>query len=110
MDTLKKALAFLIIGTIAEGHKEKRREDEALRRGGQGGNGKPKMKILWYAFFRGELCRIRKDRAGSLLCEVWRKGAWSEGPDFAEEDFKGRAISEEEALEWMRSCFKEKNI
>jgi hypothetical protein len=68
------------------------------------------MKILWYAFFKGELCRIRKGEGGSLLSEVWRKGVWTEGPDFAQEDFKGRAISGEEALEWMRSCFKEKKI
>jgi len=68
------------------------------------------MKILWYAFFKGELCRIRKGEASPLLSEVWRKGVWTEGPDFAQEDFKGRAISGEEALEWMRSCFKEKKI
>lgn len=68
------------------------------------------MKILWYALFKGELCRIRKDTAGSLFCEVWRKGVWSKGPDFAEENFNGRALSREEAQEWMRSCFKEKKV
>ncbi len=94
----KKHWHFSGTGIIEDRFKEKR------------GNGKPKMKILWYAFFKGELCRIRKDRAGLLLCEVWRKGVWSEGPDFAEQDFKGRAISRDEALEWMRSCFKEKKV
>lgn len=68
------------------------------------------MSVLWHAIFRGELCRIRKGRGGVLISEVWRKGSWMPGSDFAEVDFKGRMITSDEAEEWVRSHFREKRV
>jgi len=65
---------------------------------------------LWYALFEGELCRIRKTRPGRIVCEAWRNGVWVKGPDFAEVDFKGRMLFEEEADEWIRSHFRDKRL
>lgn len=68
------------------------------------------MKILWNAIFKGSLCRIRKGRDGSLISEIWQNGSWMPGPDFAEVDFKGKMISKDEADDWMRVHFREKNL
>ena len=55
------------------------------------------MKALWYALFKGELCRILKDGKGRLNCQVWRNGFWVQGPDFSKLDFTGRMVLEDEA-------------
>ncbi len=68
------------------------------------------MPTLWYALFKGDLCRIRHTKEGRLVCEVWRDGSWLEGPDFSEVDFTGRMITEDEALEWIKARFREKRI
>ena len=68
------------------------------------------MHILWHAIFKGKLCRIRKKNAGGLISEIWQNGSWVPGPDFAEIDFKGKMISKDEADEWMRMHFREKNF
>ncbi len=68
------------------------------------------MRTLWYALFRGELCRIRERGKGGLICEAWRQGSWEIGPNFAEIDFRGRMILEEEAAEWIRRHFREKRL
>lgn len=68
------------------------------------------MRTLWYALFMGELCRLRKDAYERLVSEVWRNGSWVQGANFAEEDFKGRTLSENEALDWIRRHFREKHI
>jgi len=68
------------------------------------------MGTLWYALFRGELCRIRRGWLGRLHCETWRNGFWVPGPNLAEVDFTGRAIAESEAQEWIRIHFREKKI
>ena len=65
------------------------------------------MTTLWYALFQGELCRIRR-RSGGLVCEAWRAGCWELGPNFAEIDFKGRMIMEDEAQAWIRRRFRHK--
>jgi hypothetical protein len=69
-----------------------------------------RSEILWHALFRGELCRIRNQGDGGLICEAWRNGSWVAGPDFAELDFKGRMIFEDEADEWIRRRFREKKL
>lgn len=66
--------------------------------------------ILWYALYKGELCRIRKQLAVGLLCEVWREGVWVAGPDFSAADFTGRMISEAEARNWVRLHFRTKTV
>jgi hypothetical protein len=68
------------------------------------------MSTLWYALFKGSLCRIRDRNGGGLICEVWRNGSWVGGPDFAEVDFTGRMILKEEAEEWIRTHFRQKKI
>lgn len=68
------------------------------------------MKFAWYALFKGELCRIRKGRRGRLQSEVWRNGVWFLGPDFSQEDFTGRRVSEEEAEDWIREHFRDKRL
>jgi hypothetical protein len=68
------------------------------------------MTVLWYAFFQGDLCRLRRRRGGSLVSEVWRNGLWVAGPDFAEVDFRGRAIAEDEAMAWIRTRFRTKKV
>jgi hypothetical protein len=68
------------------------------------------MNILWHAIYRGRLCRIRKGRDGSLISEMWQNGSWTPGPDFAEVDFKGKMITQDEADEWVRVHFREKNF
>ncbi len=68
------------------------------------------MPTLWYALFKAELCRIRQTREGKLVCEVWRDGSWVKGPDFAEIDFTGRMIMEDEAREWIKAKFRQKRI
>lgn len=64
--------------------------------------------VLWYALHKGELCRIRKPHGGGMVCEVWREGSWTGGPDFAVMDFTGRMISEAEARTWIRLHFRSK--
>jgi hypothetical protein len=68
------------------------------------------MGTLWYALFRGELCRIRRLKSGALVSEAWRNGTWQLGPDFAGVDFRGRVLPEDEAHEWIRSRFREKRL
>lgn len=68
------------------------------------------MATLWYALFKGELCRIRQTREDKLVCEVWRDGSWVKGPNFAEVDFTGRMIMEDQAKEWIKARFREKRI
>jgi hypothetical protein len=68
------------------------------------------MSTLWYALFKGELCRIREESGGGLVSETWRNGSWVPGPDFAEIDFTGRMILKEEAEAWIRSHFREKKV
>jgi hypothetical protein len=68
------------------------------------------MKILWHAIFKGKLCRIRKGTGGSLISEMWLNGSWMPGPDFAEVDFNGKMITKDEADEWIRDHFREKNF
>jgi hypothetical protein len=68
------------------------------------------MKALWYALFKGELCRILKDGKDRLICQVWRNGFWVQGPDFSKLDFTGRRIPEDEARKWIQNQFREKAI
>ena len=68
------------------------------------------MNVLWHAIYRAKLCRIRKSKDGSLISEMWQNGSWMPGPDFAEVDFKGKMITKDEADEWMRAHFHEKNF
>jgi len=68
------------------------------------------MGTLWYALFRGELCRIRRTADGLLVTEIWRNATWGPGPDFSRFDFEGRMIFEDEAQEWIRSRFREKRV
>ncbi len=68
------------------------------------------MGTLWYAIYKGDLCRIRQKQDGSLVCEAWRNGSWGPGPNFAEVDFTGRMIFEDEAKEWIRRRFREKKV
>lgn len=72
--------------------------------------GERALTILWYALFKGELCRLRRSADGRLLSEVWRSGCWLKGPDFTKSDFTGRAISSEEADAWIRARFKRKRM
>jgi hypothetical protein len=66
--------------------------------------------VLWYALYKGELCRLRRTPDGRLVSEAWRDGFWVKGPDFGERDFTGRSISPEEADAWIRARFKKKLI
>jgi hypothetical protein len=78
-------------------------KDEDLRK-------RPLVTVLWYALFKGELCRIREGSESGLISEVWRNGQWREGPDFSSVDFTGRAIDRHQADEWIRSRFKDKTF
>jgi len=44
------------------------------------------------------------------VCETWRNGSWVKGPNFAEVDFTGRMVFEDEAEEWIRARFREKRV
>ena len=68
------------------------------------------MGVLWYALYKGDLCRIRQKDDGTLVCEAWRNGSWVKGPNFAEVDFTGRMVFEDEAQEWIRARFREKKV
>jgi hypothetical protein len=68
------------------------------------------MSILWYALFKGRLCRIRQKEDARLISESWQNGSWVTGPDFSEVDFTGRVILKEEADEYIRIRFRQKRM
>jgi hypothetical protein len=68
------------------------------------------MGVLWYALFKGELCRIREKYNHRLVSEIWRNGSWIPGHDFAATDFTGRVISEEDARDWIQNHFRKGTV
>ncbi|MFN3534457.1 MAG: hypothetical protein ACK4WB_03610 [Desulfatiglandales bacterium] len=66
--------------------------------------------VIWYGFYKGELCRMRLTPKGGVVCEVWRRWSWVKGPDFSRLGFTGMPLDEGTAHSWIRKRFREKRV